>query len=51
MLEHLGEVESAIRLEKAIAEVIKEGKVVTYDLGGNAKNYEMGEEIVKKLNS
>jgi len=49
MLEHLGETESAKKLEYAIAEVIKEGKVVTYDLGGNAKNYEMAEEIIKKL--
>ncbi|MCX7941455.1 MAG: isocitrate/isopropylmalate dehydrogenase family protein [Endomicrobia bacterium] len=49
MLEYLGETEKAIKLERAIAEVIKEGKVVTYDLGGNAKNYEMAEEIIKKL--
>ncbi|MFC2002587.1 isocitrate/isopropylmalate dehydrogenase family protein [Chloroflexota bacterium] len=32
MLCHLGEVEAADRLEKAIAEVIVEGKNVTYDL-------------------
>ena len=32
MLRHLGEVEAADRLEKAIAEVIAEGKNVTYDL-------------------
>jgi len=49
MLEYLGEVEAAKKLENAIAEVIKEGKVVTYDLGGNAKNYEMAEEIIRKL--
>jgi len=49
MLEHLGEIEAAKKLENAIAEVIKEGKVVTYDLGGNAKNYEMAEEIIRKL--
>jgi isocitrate dehydrogenase (NAD+) len=49
MLEHLGETDAAKKLESAIAEVIKENKVVTYDLGGNAKNYEMGEEIIKKL--
>jgi len=49
MLEHLGETEAAKKLENAIAEVIKEGKVVTYDLGGNAKNYEMAEEIIRKL--
>jgi len=49
MLEYLGEVEAAKKLENAIAEVIKESKVVTYDLGGNAKNYEMAEEIIRKL--
>ena len=49
MLEYLGEKEAALKLENAIAEVIKERKVVTYDLGGEAKNYEMAEEIIKKL--
>jgi isocitrate dehydrogenase (NAD+) len=32
MLRHFGEKEVADRLEKAIAEVIAEGKQVTYDL-------------------
>jgi len=32
MLRHLGETESADRLEKAVADVIAEGKNVTYDL-------------------
>jgi isocitrate dehydrogenase (NAD+) len=32
MLEYLGEVDAATRLEKAVARVIKEGKHVTYDL-------------------
>jgi isocitrate dehydrogenase (NAD+) len=32
MLRHLGETESAARLEAAIAGVIAEGKHVTYDL-------------------
>ncbi len=32
MLRHLGEKEAANRLEKAIAQVIAEGKNVTYDL-------------------
>ncbi len=51
MLEYIGEKEPADKLEQAISEVIKEGKCVTYDLGGNAKNYEMAEEIIKKLKS
>jgi isocitrate dehydrogenase (NAD+) len=32
MLKHIGETEAAVRLEQAIAEVIAEGKNVTYDL-------------------
>ena len=32
MLQHLGEREAADRLEKAVADVIAEGKSVTYDL-------------------
>jgi isocitrate dehydrogenase (NAD+) len=32
MLHHLGEPEAAVRLERAIAEVVQEGRTVTYDL-------------------
>ncbi len=32
MLEHLGETDAARRLEKAVADIIAEGKYVTYDL-------------------
>jgi isocitrate dehydrogenase (NAD+) len=32
MLRHLGEVEAADRVENAIAQVIAEGKYVTYDM-------------------
>jgi isocitrate dehydrogenase (NAD+) len=32
MLRHLGERDAALRLEKALAQVIAEGKNVTYDL-------------------
>ena len=32
MLEHLGEIEAAKKLEAAVAQVIKEGKDVTYDM-------------------
>lgn len=49
MLEYLGETESANKLENAIVETIKEGKYVTYDLGGSAKNYEMANAIIEKL--
>src|SRR4029078_10790490 len=35
MLKHLGETDAARRLEKAVADVIAEGKYVTYDLKPN----------------
>jgi isocitrate dehydrogenase (NAD+) len=55
MLRYLGEKERADRLERAVAEVIREGKAVTYDLKENRNDpsavgtREMGEAIVKKL--
>jgi len=49
MLEYLGEKEIAAKLEKAVADVIKEGKTITYDLGGKAGTKEMGEAILKKF--
>jgi isocitrate/isopropylmalate dehydrogenase len=49
MLDWLGETDMAKRLEQATAAVIQEGKVRTYDMGGNSKTLEMAEEIAKKL--
>lgn len=49
MLDWLGEKDMAARVEKAVAEVIKEGKVRTYDMGGSAKTLEMGEAVARKL--
>jgi len=49
MIEYLGEEEIANRLEKAIAQVIKEGKVRTYDLGGNNTTLDVANEVAKKL--
>ncbi|MFH1051605.1 MAG: isocitrate/isopropylmalate dehydrogenase family protein [bacterium] len=49
MLDWLGENEMAERLEKATAEVIKEGKVRTYDMGGSNKTYEIAQAIADKL--
>jgi isocitrate dehydrogenase (NAD+) len=49
MLDYLGEKDAAKRLDKAISGVIKEGKTVTYDLGGSAGTREMGEAIISKL--
>ena len=49
MLDYLGEQESASRLENAILKVLKEGKNVTGDLGGNASTMEMSEAIKNAL--
>jgi 3-isopropylmalate dehydrogenase len=49
MIDWLGEKEKAARLEKATAQVIAEGKVRTYDMGGSATTLEMGEAIARKL--
>ncbi len=49
MLEWLGETEKGDALEKAIAAVIKEAKVRTYDMGGSSTTLEMAEAIAAKL--
>lgn len=49
MLDWLGEKDKATALEKAIAAVIAEGKVRTYDMGGKATTLEMGEAVANKL--
>ena len=49
MLKHLGEIEKANLLENALAHVVREGKVVTYDLGGSAGTFEMGTAVVRQI--
>jgi 3-isopropylmalate dehydrogenase len=49
MLDWLGENESAARIENAVASVVKEGKIRTYDMGGKATTLEMATEIAGKL--
>jgi len=49
MLEYLGENEASRLIEKAVIDVLKEGKVRTYDLGGNSTTQEMGEAIASKI--
>jgi 3-isopropylmalate dehydrogenase len=49
MLDWLGETEKAAALEKATADVIREGKVRTYDMGGANSTLELGEAIAAKL--
>lgn len=49
MLDWLGETEKGSRLEQAVAEVITEGKVRTYDMGGSNKTLDMAEAITQRL--
>lgn len=49
MLEHLGEEEAANRVERAVIEVLKEGKVRSYDLGGKSSTSEVGDAVAAKV--
>ena len=49
MLEHLGEVEAAGRIERGIAHVLAERKTVTRDLGGSARTVEMAQAIIEAM--
>jgi isocitrate/isopropylmalate dehydrogenase len=49
MLDWLGESEKAAGLEQATRLVIQEGKIRTYDMGGENTTLQMGEAIAAKL--
>jgi len=49
MLKHIGQEEAAERVLAGVSEVIGEGKVVTYDIGGDAKTSEMARAIVSAI--
>jgi 3-isopropylmalate dehydrogenase len=49
MLDHLGETDKANKLEQAIAEVIAEGKVRTYDMGGKNTSLDIANAVAAKL--
>jgi 3-isopropylmalate dehydrogenase len=49
MLEYLGENDTAVKLEAAVAEVIKEGKVRTYDMGGKSTTLDVANAVAAKL--
>lgn len=49
MLDWLGETDKGTAIEKAVTEVIRDGKVRTYDMGGSNTTLEMGEAIAAKL--
>ncbi len=49
MLEWLGEIEMAQKIENAVAKTIMDGKVRTYDMGGKNSTLEMAEEIAQHI--
>ena len=49
MLAWLDENKMAEKLESAISAVIKEGRVKTYDMGGNNTSLEVAEEVISKF--
>jgi 3-isopropylmalate dehydrogenase len=51
LLENLGLRSSADKVEKAVAEVLKEGKVKTYDLGGSSGTSDVGDAVAARVKS
>jgi len=49
MLDFVGENDMATALFNSIGKVIKEGKVKTYDMGGNSSTLEVAEEIANNI--
>ncbi len=49
MLDWLGETEKGRRLEEAVAAVIRDGKVRTYDMGGSATTLDVGRAVAARL--
>jgi len=49
MLRYLGEREAADRVEKAVAKILKDGKKLTPDLGGNAGTAEYTKAVIDAM--
>jgi 3-isopropylmalate dehydrogenase len=49
MLDWLGETEKGARMEAAVAAVIADGQVRTYDMGGKAGTLDMARAVVERL--
>nr|BCX01475.1 MAG: isocitrate dehydrogenase [Bacteroidota bacterium] len=49
MLEHLGERELACRIQNALHDVLREGRIRTPDLGGTASTMQFAEAIAERL--
>lgn len=49
MLRQLGYGDGAARIENAVDDVIREGRYLTPDLGGNSSTSEVVREVVKRI--
>jgi isocitrate dehydrogenase (NAD+) len=49
MLDHLGEQEAAQRVREAVFATLREGKVLTRDLGGSAGTSQIAEAIAARV--
>ncbi len=49
MLEHLGEQKAADLVERAVVEVLREGKVRTYDLSGKSSTSDVGDAVAANV--
>jgi isocitrate/isopropylmalate dehydrogenase len=49
MMDYIGEKDAAAKIENAVLEVLKEGKVRTKDLGGSSSTSEMSDAIASKV--
>ena len=49
MLEWLGEGEKALAVERAVGDVIREGTIRTYDMGGSSTTLEMAYAIAERV--
>jgi len=49
MFDFLGEKKTAAGIQKAIVDVLTEGKVRTYDLGGKSSTTDVGEAIAARI--
>jgi isocitrate/isopropylmalate dehydrogenase len=49
MLDHLGEREAAAKIEAAVTDVLREGKIRTPDLGGTATTIDMSSALIQKI--
>jgi len=49
MLRHLGYVKAADRIDLAVDAVVRDGKVLTPDLGGTSKTHDVVQHVLKKI--